>query len=117
MRLKPGNPGAADTLYQLHAIKSGKPGRGLLAILTLKDSPYGGKLELPLSEVAEVVTHDPVTGAREQFKEYFYSEDQKVVRCQWTDRRAVYNGKTKEIRPYHRGQDGKWIKGGSVIYL
>jgi hypothetical protein len=111
VRLKAGNPGAADTLYQLHAIKSGKPGRGLLAILTLKDSPYGGKLELPLSSVAEVVTHDPVTGALEQFKEYFYSEDLKVVRCQWTDRRAVYNGKTKEIRPYHRGQDGKWILG------
>lgn len=111
VRIKPGNPGASDTLYELKEIKAGKPGRGLLAVLTVKDSPYGGKLELPLSEVAEVVTYDPETGAKEQFVEYFYSDELKVIRYQWTDRRAVYNGKTKEIRPYHRATDGRWIKG------
>lgn len=114
VKIKPevglGNP---ETVYELKEIKSGvrQGQRTLLAVLTVKGSAYGGTVEMALNDISEVVTYESETGAKEQFTEYLYSDDFKTVRHQWTDRRAVYNGKTKEIRPYHRGTDGSWIKG------
>ncbi|HEY9650543.1 MAG TPA: hypothetical protein V6C95_07765, partial [Coleofasciculaceae cyanobacterium] len=111
VRVKPGNPGGSDTLYVIDRI-DGKKFNGvhtLVAKLKVKDSPYGGTMEVPLSEIAEVVTCDPNTGASEQFIEYYYSETQKVVRTQWTDRRPVYgSNQSKQIRPYWQSESGNW---------
>ena len=110
VRLKPGCPGTPDTLYEVKEFK-GSNGKGIQVVLTVKGSWSGGTLQIAFSEIAEVVTSDPNTGAKERLVEYFYSEHQKVVRTEWTDRRAVYGGKTKKIRPYHKVTDGTWIEG------
>jgi hypothetical protein len=110
VRLKPGNPGGSETLHVVHRI-SGKQVQGkhtLVALLKVKDSLGVGTMEVPLSEIEEIVTYDPKTGAKEQFIEYHYSETQKVVRTQWTDRRQVYGGKSKQMRPYWRDNNGDW---------
>jgi hypothetical protein len=110
VRLKPGNPGGAETLYVVHRI-DGKQVQGkhtLVAKLKIKDSFGVGTMEVPLSEIEEIVTYDPKTGAKEQFIEYHYSETQKVVRTQWTDRRQVYSGKSKQMRPYWWSDTGGW---------
>ncbi len=115
VKIKPevglGNP---ETIYEINKLKSDKRlGKNvLLAVLTVKGSPYCETIEIAASNIAEVLTHDPTTGAKEQFIEYVYS-DFKTVRHQWTDRRAVYEGKTKQIRPDHQGTDGSWILGKS----
>ncbi len=110
VRLKPGNPGGSETLHVVHRI-SGKQVQGkhtLVALLKVKDSLGVGTMEVPLSEIEEIVTYDPKTGAKEQFIEYHYSETQKVVRIQWTDRRQIYGGKSKQMRPYWRDNNGDW---------
>jgi len=110
VRLKPGNPGGAETLYVVHRIdgKQVQGKRTLVAKLKVKDSFGVGTMEVPLSEIEEIVTYDPKTGASEQFIEYHYSETQKVVRTQWTDRRKVYGGKSKQMRPYWWSDIGGW---------
>ncbi len=110
VRLKPGNPGRSETLYVVHRI-DGKQVQGkhtLVAKLKVKDSLGVGTMEVPLSEIEEIVTYDPKTGAKEQFIEYHYSETQKVIRTQWSDRRKVYEGKSKQVRPYRRCDSGDW---------
>lgn len=110
VRLKPGNPGGTETLHIVHRI-NGKQVQGkhtLVAKLKVKDSLGVGTMEVPLSEIEEIVTYDPKTGAKEQFIEYHYSENQKVVRTQWSDRRKVYGNQTKQVRPYWRSDSGDW---------
>ena len=109
--LKPGNPGGSDTVYQVKKTQLGKRnGINTLIAILVHPNGFGGTLEVPLSEIAEVLTRDLETGAKEQFTEYCYSNTQKVVRTQWTDRRAVYSGgQSKKIRPFHQGTDGNWI--------
>ena len=111
VRLKPGNPGGTETLHIIHRI-DGKRVQGkqtLVAKLKVKDSLGAGTMEVPLSQIAEVLTHDSETGAKEQFIEYYYSETQKVVRTQWSDRRKVYQGnQSKQIRPYWQDENGDW---------
>jgi hypothetical protein len=110
VRLKPGNPGGTETLHVIHRI-DGKQVQGkhtLVAKLKVKDSLGVGTMEVPLSEIEEIVTYDPKTGAKEQFIEYHYSETQKVIRTQWSDRRKVYGGKSKQVRPYRRCESGDW---------
>ncbi len=116
VRLQSGNPGGADSLYVVHQIFSKqKQGQHYLAVkLKLKDSLGVGILEVPMTEIAEIVTHDPKTGAKEQFIEYQYSPNQKVVRTQWSDRRPAYGKQTKLVRPYWQTEGGDWKigKGG-----
>ena len=69
VRLKPGNPGGTETLHVVHRI-DGKQVQGkhtLVAKLKVKDSLGVGTMEVPLSEIAEIVTYDPKKGAKEQF--------------------------------------------------
>lgn len=90
VRLKPGNLGA-NLLFEVKKITLGKrQGKNcLLAHLVVKGniSPI---LEIEESQIQEVVTSDPQTGAKEQFIEYCYSDSLKVVRTQWSDRRCAY---------------------------
>lgn len=115
VRLRDGNPGGSDALYVVHQIVGERVGgvQTLVAKLKTKDSLGMGILSVPLSEVALIITTDPKTGAKEQFIEYHYSENQKVVRTQWSDRRKVYGNQSKQIRPYWRGEeDWRVGKGG-----
>jgi hypothetical protein len=111
VRLKPGNPGG-EALYEVKKLELGKRSGAncLVAILSGKDS-LGGTLEIAASEIQEIVTSDPDTGAREQYIEYYYSDSLKVVRTQWSDRRSVYPGKkNKKVRPWHKVGDS-WTEG------
>lgn len=114
VRLKPGCPGEEETLYIVEKINAGKIlglGKNVSLGVQLRRSneSMGGLLTVPLSDIAEIVFSDPHTGAKEQFIEYHYSPNQKVIRKQWTDRRAVYRGKSKQMRPYFKTNDGKWV--------
>jgi hypothetical protein len=110
VRLKPDCPGGSQTLYIIDSIHH-SPKNGLLAKLKRKDSGFNGKLEVPFSDITEVVTRDPSTGAQEIFIEYQYSSTQKVIRKQWSDRRKAYKGsKNKEVLPYHLVGDS-WVCG------
>lgn len=62
-------------------------------------------------ELVAHADHDPQTGDTEQATTYQYDSHHKVVRRQWTDRRPWYQGKSKEVRPWHavRGDDGELI--------
>ncbi len=113
VRLKPGNPGGTDTLYIVEKIESQRKqgDKVSLAAKLKRADTLIGTLTIPLDDIAEIVTHDPATGAYEQFIEYHYSDEQKVVRKQWTDRRPVYKNKTKYLRPYYRIKDGEWVSG------
>ena len=112
VKLKPDAPGA-DLLYIVDKIDSGKNlrlGKNVSLGAELKRVSGGiGKIIVSLTDIESVITRDLETGAKEQFIEYYYSENQKVVRKQWTDRRQVYGGKSKEIRPWHKLNDGTWI--------
>jgi hypothetical protein len=61
----------------------------------------------PKTDSPQWVTLSTVGSESEQQIEYFYPNPEtgeplgKVVRKQWTDRRAAYKGKTKEILPWH----------------
>ncbi len=109
--------GNSETVYEIQKIKVGKrQGQStILAVLTIKGAAYDKNIEVSISDIAEVVTYDPETGAKEQTIEYYYSDDVKVVRRQCTDRRQAYSGERKEVRPLHRGTDGSWIKGKGGI--
>ena len=111
VRLKPGNPGA-NMLFEVKKITLGKrQGKNcLLAHLVAKGSS-GPVLQLEESQIQEIVTSDPETGAKEQFIEYYYSDSLKVVRTQWSDRRCVYPGKkNKKIRPWYKVGE-QWVEG------
>lgn len=111
VRLKSGNPGN-DTLHEVKKLELGKR-RGancLVAVLSRQNS-LGGTLEIEATEIQEIVTSDPDTGAKEQFIEYYYSDSLKVVRTQWNDRREVYPGKkNKKVRPWHK-VGNSWTEG------
>lgn len=111
VRLKPGNPGA-EKLFEVKKITSGKRlGKNCLLAHLVVMSGNGPTLEIEVKEIAEIVTQDPNTGAKEQFIEYYYSDSLKVVRTQWTDRREVYPGKkNKKVRPMHLDGDS-WVEG------
>jgi hypothetical protein len=111
--LKPGNPGGINTVYGVKKIDLGKRHgeNTLIATLNLKGG-LGGTMEVPVTEIQEILHRDPETGAKEQFIEYIYSETQKVVRTQWSDRRCVYEGKkSKKIRPFHKTTEENWVAG------
>lgn len=109
VKLKPGSPGGKNTFYIFESTYRRSTG-GLFAKLRRQEDSLGGVLEVPLTDIAEIVTYDPKTGAKEIFIEYSYSETQKVVRKQWTDRRKVYQGTSKEVRPWYKVSD-TWIPG------
>lgn len=116
VRLKPGCPGGDKTIYIVEKIDSGKNlglGKQVGLGATIKRADSGiNAFPIALDDIAEVITHDAVTGAKEQFIEYYYSDTQKVVRKQWTDRRPAYKyGKTKDVRPYYQAPDGQWVCG------
>ncbi|HEY9873937.1 MAG TPA: hypothetical protein V6D12_10900, partial [Candidatus Obscuribacterales bacterium] len=99
--------GGSEKLYRIVQIKGSA--KGLKAVLEAEVS-LGGKLEVAFNNIDCVVCYD--SKGREQFIEYHYSETQKVVRTQWTDRREAYSGKqTKKVRPWHLTKDGKWVEG------
>ncbi|ESA37845.1 primase p4 [Leptolyngbya sp. Heron Island J] len=90
---------------------------------TLMCSPPGGTqifLELP-EKNAKPCVEDPETGDQLQRIEYLYPDPLnpdkaigKVVRRQWSDRRAWFEGytKTKEVRPWYWNEDaGDWAMG------
>lgn len=117
VKLKPKVMANSETIYEFQKTKKGKrQGQGtIIAVLIPKGAAYDTNIEVPMSDIAEVLTYDPETGAKEQTIEYCYSDDFKIVRRQRTDRGQVYGGKSKEVRPYHRGTDGSWIKGKGGI--
>ncbi|MFG6105200.1 hypothetical protein U2F10_23285 [Leptothoe sp. EHU-05/26/07-4] len=90
---------------------------------TLMCSPPGGTqifLELP-EKNAKPCVEDAATGDQLQRIEYLYPDPLnpeknigKVVRRQWTDRRAWFEGytKTKEVRPWFWNEEaGNWAMG------
>lgn len=109
--LLPGNPGAG-VLYSVKKIELGKrQGKNCLVATLVVKGGIGGTLEIEVSEISEIVTSDPDTGALEQFIEYYYSDTLKVVRTQWSDRREAYPGKkNKKVRPW-RSLGDQWIEG------
>ncbi|UKP01451.1 hypothetical protein [Nostoc sp. UHCC 0870] len=114
VRLNPGCPGGKETLYVVEKIASGKNlglGKNVSLGVELRrwNESLGGSVLVPLSDIAEIVLFDPHTGAKEQFIEYEYSPIQKVVRKQWTDRRTVYRNQSKQIRPWFKTDDGRWV--------
>lgn len=109
VRLKPKAPGSS-ALYKVINIYSQKyNGQFTLMCDLHRVGGFGyGKTVIPKDDIAEIITFDPETGAKEQFIEYTYSETQKVIRHQWTDRRPVYDGQTKKVRPFYRDSEGNW---------
>jgi hypothetical protein len=103
--------GGSDKIYQVTALESGKRQGVSQLLFTLTAVGGLGTMEVPASDLLAIATYDPKTGAKEQQIEYLYPDEDgnprgRVVRCQWTDRRPVYDDrgrklKSKQIRPSH----------------
>lgn len=121
VRVRPETGMNSDLIYEVLST-AGQNHNGkhqIVSTLQLLGSPYGGKMEIAASELV-IATTDPATGAKEQEIEFLYPAVDgtplgKVVRRQWSDRRAVYERsrrpKNKLVRPYHHTNSGNWRQG------
>lgn len=106
--------GNLSQVYQIIDLKLQKSTGTLRATLQSAGDIDSTTITVDLKDIKEVVCRDDK--GREQFIEYIYAENLKVVRTQWSDRRPVYQGKqTKKVRPWHINKDGKWTEGKGDI--
>jgi hypothetical protein len=66
----------------------------------------GGAAVFADDRYVSVCRQDPTTGDREVAITYQYGPVHEVRRRQWTDRRSWYQGKSKQVRPWHAAERG-----------
>jgi hypothetical protein len=66
----------------------------------------GGAVVFADDRYLQVCRQDPTTGDREVSITYQYGAVHQVRRRQWSDRRPWYQGKSKQVRPWHATERG-----------